>query len=210
MWCARAGGEHLVSGFLPFLFFLCPSLSACGSPLPVPLWSLCLSESLISVSLLLPTCHVVGHPLEALVLPDCTTGSLMRGLGCTPHHVIAGRTLGPGSLSSPFLLTLRPSYGPGGTEGWEPRPLSASLPHLPSPLLFPWAQGGPSPAASGAGVLKVAPFLPSAHPTQRGRAGHCNYMWLRSASSQPLGPAPCLSSCLAVRLRPIILLTPGL
>ena len=85
-----------------------------------------------------------------------------------------------------------------------PGHLSASLRHLPAPRNFlPWVPAGPDPAALGTVGLKVAPCLPSAHPGQRDRATHCNYMWLPAASSSPLGPSPCLSSCLEpLRLTP--------
>ena len=57
-------------GFCPFFFF-----SARGSPLSVPLWSLCLSVSLVSTSPLLPTWHAVageggaGSTLSEPLLP---------------------------------------------------------------------------------------------------------------------------------------------
>lgn len=130
-------------GSCPFFF----SAVACGSPLPVPSWCLCFSESLISVSALLSTWHIVGiclqHPVEAPVTLSAQLGGLMRGSGCTLHPGMASLAPSPMTPDLPSFspLTLRPSCNPGGAKSWEFKPLSAWAP-TPNPLLlFPWAQG---------------------------------------------------------------------
>ena len=118
----------------------------------------------------------------------------MGGPGCTPSLPHLGPW--PRDPRPHFLLsTLRLSHARS--------PFCLPVPP-PSPQNFPpLGPAGPGPAASGTVGLKVAPSLPSAHPGQRDRATHCNYMWLLAASSSPLGPSPCLSSCLEpLRLTP--------
>jgi len=118
----------------------------------------------------------------------------MGGPGCTPSLPHLGPW--PRDPRPHFVLsTLRLSHARS--------PFCLPVPP-PSPQNFPpLGPAGPGPAASGTVGLKVAPSLPSAHPGQRDRATHCNYMWLPAASSSPLGPSPCLSSCLEpLRLTP--------